>query len=352
MDNSKSDFTNFLHDQFEISCGDLELNFSREANERYSQQLFISKGGQKEVYSCYDQVLGRFVAMAHPISSEEEGSKAFIREAVLTSMLEHPSIIPVYDMGTKDERLFYTMKLLSGETLAEQEELPLFSRLDIFLKICEGVEFAHQKGVVHGDLKPQNIFVGKFGEVLIGDWGLATVDFENCDEVLLEEDLFSKIASGKSCKGKIKGTPGYISPACAKGAIPGIQDDIFSMGAIFYFLLTGDDPLAGKTADDAVLTVRQGNIPPVEEVVPEVSSALAAVCNKSMAHSPEERYKNVSEIINDINSFKSGYATVAEKASFLKQLLLIYYRNKTVMNIIAISLIIIIGLTVRFTKSI
>ena len=219
---------------------------------RYQGESLIARGGMKSIYKAYDPKTSRYIAIAklHE-ASPEELFEPFLREARLTSFLEHPNIISIYDIGLDEESLpFFTMELKTGEgfdKIIKKEHLKsedalsadsLRSLLNIFLKICEAMAYAHSKNVLHLDLKPENIQVGHYGEVLLCDWGLGKIfgseDKADFDQLLLNPDLINNM----TLNGELKGTPGYMAPEQIKGQseLKTKQADIYALGSILYTL--------------------------------------------------------------------------------------------------------------------
>jgi serine/threonine protein kinase len=208
-----------------------------------------------------------------------------LREAKIIARLEHPGIVPVHDVGRlPDDRVFYTMKLVQGRRLDQYgvESSPVPERLRIFQKICEAVAFAHAHGVLHRDLKPQNIMVGKFGEVLVMDWGLAKV--LNAEPVSDAKGLEARKESDSGANtshGAVLGTPGYMAPEQARGEVAAVgpRADIYSLGAVLKFLLAGS-----------------GSTP----------KALAAIAAKATAEHLSQRYGSVDELASEIARYLDG----------------------------------------------
>jgi eukaryotic-like serine/threonine-protein kinase len=257
---------------------------------RYEVVDKLGEGGMGRVYRVVDKALDRQVALkaVRVIDSSGELAARLLREAKIIARLEHPGIVPVHDVGRlPDERVFYTMKLVQGRRLdqyqAESSATP--ERLRIFQKTCEAVAFAHAHDVLHRDLKPQNIMVGKFGEVLVMDWGLAKVlNAEPMSDAKgFEENGARKEPSSdaETLHGAVLGTPGYMAPEQARGEVAAVgpRADIYSLGAVLKFLLAGSGPMP---------------------------KALAAIAAKATAKNLSQRYGSVEELANDIAQYLDG----------------------------------------------
>jgi eukaryotic-like serine/threonine-protein kinase len=308
----------------------------RDLKKRYGNELLLSQGGMKKVYKVEDKTTGRFVAMAYSIKGDEQHNERFLREARLTSTLEHPNIMPVYDIGINEAgEPFFSMKLTGDQNLYEilkermesGHEWPLVQRLNLFLSICEGLSYAHSRHVLHLDIKPQNILVGEFGEVLICDWGLGKILFDQEDE---DDAIDPSFFNEMTMDGVIKGTPGYMAPEQVDKKL-GDRDqrtDIYALGGILYALLSGQTPVKGETVDDIFGKTISGEIKPLRAYDSRVPLALEAVAMKSLATLPDERYHSVEDVKTDIESFLGGFSTKAEKASFLRNAFLLMKRHK------------------------
>src|SRR5687767_5282049 len=196
----------------------------------------------------------------------------FIDEAQLTGQLEHPNIVPVYELGLDEQgEVFYTMKFVKGITLDEVirglragtqstvDQYPLGALLTVFQKICDAVAFAHSKGVVHRDLKPENIMIGAYGEVLVMDWGLAknmtgARRHEGSVETIAKDQSFDSLRGFQTMHGLVVGTPPYLSPEQARGELEKIdpRSDIFVLGEILYAILTLRPPVSGTTVAEVL----------------------------------------------------------------------------------------------------
>ena len=197
----------------------------------------IGSGAIKKIQRVLDLTSGRPVALATPKEGlSKEQIQYFLEEARLTASLEHPNIIQVYDLGFNQEGSpYFTMKLCSSKKLTDilkQKDTSLFQLLDIYLKICDAVDYAHNSGAIHRDLKPENILLGNFGEVLVCDWGSA--------QIIPGSNLENEV--GQLSHPLTKGTPGFMAPEQESCIKPNISQDIFALGAILYNMLTREKP--------------------------------------------------------------------------------------------------------------
>ena len=226
----------------------------RGSDHRYTIVEELGVGGGGRVVAAHDPEIGRTVALKS-IRSGAAANPAelgrFIQEARITGQLEHPSIIPVYDLGVQaNGQPYYTMRIVKRrslrEVLAESgDDWPLIRRISVFVQVCRGVAYAHARGVLHRDLKPENILLGDFGEVYVADWGIAKI--VGATEA---DTLPPQMDSGKvtTLVGAVVGTPGYMSPEQVRGE-QGVDHraDLFSLGVILYEILTGVQPFADET---------------------------------------------------------------------------------------------------------
>jgi eukaryotic-like serine/threonine-protein kinase len=237
---------------------------------KYTFVKELGRGGMGVVCLAEDRELDRLVAIKvlnTPELSADLGDR-MIREAQIIARLEHPGIVPVHDVGTlPDGRIFYAMKYVRGSRLDEYaaQGASLRDRLRKFQFVCDAVAFAHAHGVIHRDLKPQNIMIGSFGEVLVLDWGIAKI----------RDDPRSSAFQGQTTEGAVIGTQNYMSPEQARGEIDQLDEraDIYSLGAVLSFLLKDQ---------------------------PKVSKAAQAITSKAMATAKENRYTSASDLSADI----------------------------------------------------
>ncbi|MFA6102333.1 MAG: serine/threonine-protein kinase [Victivallaceae bacterium] len=312
----------------------------------------VGFGGMKAVIQVKDRDTTRNVAMAIiPDAADRPQSdiNRFVQEARITARLEHPNIVPVHDIGVDTNGTpYFTMKLLRGRTLAAilrklreddyktLKEFDLTRLLRIYVKVLNGVAFAHSKKVIHLDLKPDNIHVGDFGEVLILDWGLARFigAAEDIDDNY-DGEMITFPGTGASSNitldGITKGTPGYMAPeqAAGKNRLKDERTDIYALGALLYAMLTFESPLSGRPVNEMIAETIHGNIsfPDAENQKRQLPAAMQAVVLKAMGRNPEERYQSVDELREDVFAFLGGFAPKAEDASSLKKTYLFVSRN-------------------------
>jgi serine/threonine protein kinase len=280
----------------------------------------ISHGGMGTVYRAKDSELDREVAIKVLSTPEVDSdlAKRMVREAQIIARLEHPGIVPVHDVGLlSDGRVFYAMKLVRGSRLDEytRQNESLKDRLRKFQAACEAVAFAHAHGVIHRDLKPANIMIGSFGEVLVLDWGVAKIlgqrgvageDSSEADTLLLpartgQISPVRPIADEDTAHGTIIGTPHYMSPEQSRGEIAQLDErsDVYSLGAILYFLLTNQSP-GSATDTHASPCGDEQSLRRPRELNSKVKKNAEAVCLKAMAQTSAQRYASARELVADV----------------------------------------------------
>ena len=290
---------------------------------RYVERGVIGQGAMGQILSCVDRDTRREVAMKRmlPETAANPARRArFVEEAQVTAQLEHPNIVPVHELGRdSDGNVYYTMKRVRGRALSEilqalregTETHALSALLQIFLKACDAVGFAHSRGVLHRDLKPSNIMVGDFGEVLVMDWGLAKVMGRTAgpaDTPVSSDRADSGLSATRDSA--VVGTPAYMSPEQAAGRIDQVdpRSDIYSLGAILYELLTLAPPVSASTEAEALEAVRRGRVVPPERRAPgrRVPRELSEITMKCLARSREDRYQSVPKLREDVARFLEG----------------------------------------------
>lgn len=308
-----SEFPKFKQEDYPklyIEQTDKELAKKIDPNFRYAYFKTIAKGGKSLIQSCKDMHLGRVVcykSLLPEFADDPIEQKRLLREARVSSMLQHPNTMPTYELGRNPKGHYYfTMKLVHGYTFREiinyRERYDIGQLVDIVVQVAHALEYAHTHGVVHRDIKPDNILVGPFGEVLLLDWGLAKVRSETGIETVLQDlDLNNKGSKDQSMTGfqKLQGTVCYMSPEQINRDIDiDGKTDIYSLGIILYEALTGETPAKGDTADKVIaLTLNEQPKPPSELTSVRIPKALEMVILQCLEKQPEQRVESAGELI-------------------------------------------------------
>jgi tetratricopeptide (TPR) repeat protein/tRNA A-37 threonylcarbamoyl transferase component Bud32 len=292
-----------------------------ESRDHYPLLRLHAQGGLGRVWLARDPVLGRDIALKElrPERADDPWFRArFLEEARITGQLEHPGIVTVHELAMLpgDRSPFYTMRFVRGRTMTdvvhdhhgEREAcqvgpLELTELLNAFIAACNAVAYAHSRGVIHRDIKGQNIVLGHFGEVVLLDWGLAKlVGKSDPDHPAPPVVLDAREDHGHTLPGQLLGTPGYMAPEQAEGRSEriGPWSDIYGLGAVLYEILTGKPPFGGSSVTEAVRLVVEEEPEPPRRVCPSAPPALEAVCRRAMAKRPEDRYASATELAADV----------------------------------------------------
>jgi len=299
-----------------------------EGEERYREEREIGAGGMGTVNLVFDADFLRYSAMKvilPEIKCKPEALAGFIREARITAELEHPNIIPVHDMGYAPDRgMYFTMKHATGEPLVQilrqielgnpryREKYNFFALLAIFRKVCDAVAYAHSRNVIHRDIKPHNIMVGDYGEVLLMDWGLAKyIDADAHVPAPISYARRNVLDATATGFGMIKGSPAYMSPEQASGE-PDILDrrsDVFLLGATLYHIFTLYPPYLADDIMEIVSKARRAEFTPPASTRTgwmELPEELSQIIEEAMAADPNERYEDVESLCGDLDSLIRG----------------------------------------------
>lgn len=313
-------------------------NDAREMQGRYELIRKLGQGGLGRVWLARDVNLNRHVALkeiSHVSGINEAIVERFKHEAEITGRLDHPSIVPIYQLGEDltTGRSFYTMRFLGRSTLQdsineyherreEGDEDPMLLRhlLTAFVNVCHAIGHAHSRKVIHRDLKPENVVIDSFGQVIVIDWGLAKIIDEASVESLM--DSVSVGSADRTSEGQVLGTPLYMSPEQAAGRLDELDNrtDIYGLGAILFAIVTGYAPHektqkesidSGIGARGMIGVIASGVTPSTRDVNPDADPALEAICRKAMARRRYARYQDASDLAEDVQRWMAGEPVTA-----------------------------------------
>ncbi|MCU0664592.1 MAG: serine/threonine protein kinase, partial [Myxococcota bacterium] len=306
--------------------------------DRYEIKKEQGRGGIGRVLLAFDRHIGRNVALKElleaidlqdPVldgqdrTSFEEKQVRFLKEARITAQLQHPSIVPVYEIGRREDgTYYYTMKLVEGRTLSQaiaecaslEDGLKL---LPHFRDMCHAIAFAHSCGVIHRDLKPSNVMIGKFGQTVVLDWGIAKL-LDEADEGGMDgQRLIQQLGGSKTVEGSTLGTPAYMSPEQTRGELDEIDElsDVYSLGACLYEMLSGRPPHTGSHVWEIILKVLCEPVLPLEKEPSPPPRELAAIAYKALSKEKEDRYQSAAELAGAVEAYMSGEKVAAYEYS-------------------------------------
>ena len=310
------------------------------------QLRFHAKGGLGAVYKARDGLVHRDVAIKfiHPaLVNDPDSCARFELEAEVTGRLEHPGIVPLYGVGKADNgRLFYYMRFIDGENLDEliarfhknrpsrgkyaEQSIEFQRLLTCFVSVCNTVAYAHNRGIVHRDLKPANIMIGKFGETLVVDWGLAVPvnrgkRFRDSGEASLRP------SKGSGSTGNGIGTVAYMSPEQASGLAPAPASDIYSLGATLYKILTGEPSVSGQNHTTLKERVITGDFPSPKDRLASVPEPLDAICLMAMSLHPKDRYETALDLAADVEGYLADSEVKAYEEPFSRRVFRMARKN-------------------------
>jgi tetratricopeptide (TPR) repeat protein/tRNA A-37 threonylcarbamoyl transferase component Bud32 len=324
-------------------------------------------GGLGEVFRATDPELHRTVAVKRLRDRHADNldtRRRFLVEAEVTARLEHPGVVPVYRLFQAEQgRPAYAMRFIEGMTFAEEiasyhagppDPVAFRRLLQAILQVCQTVAYAHSRGVIHRDLKPANVILGKFGETLVLDWGLAKVVGRpeeirdvGVGETLALSDMESE--PGETAMGSAVGTPAYMSPEQAAGRwdVVAQASDVYGLGAVLYTVLTGQPPLAKGNWPEMQQKIQQGDFPPPRQVKTRTPRALEAVCLKAMAVDPKARYASAEALAEDIEHWMADEPVAAHRESLPTQARRWMRRHRTLVSAAAVLLVAaVVGLSI------
>lgn len=296
---------------------------------------FHAKGGLGAVFIGEDRKLHRTVAVKFihsKLLTDHSARQRFEMEAEVTGRLEHPGVVPLYGLGqTAENRLFYVMRYIDGVTLddairrlheqdaaaASERALEFHRLLNCFVSVCKTIGYAHNRGIVHRDIKPSNVMLGRYGETIVVDWGLATpVAREDKFRLTGEKTLMPSFGSeAGTSSGGGAGTPAYMSPEQASDLAPTPSSDVYSLGATLFKLLTGVNPVIGETLAEVKANIIDGRIKRARDVRADAPVPLEAICRKAMALRPIDRYDTAIDLARDVERFLADEPVAAYKDS-------------------------------------
>ena len=307
-----------------------------EVDAKYAILTEFAEGGTAAVSIARDRNLRRLVAvksLKKDAENRQEKLDAFITEAKVTAQLDHPGIIPIYGLfRDKEDGIHLVMKLVDGKTLREylhnlalnyrvrgieaiNEEIQLRKRLELFLRVCDTISYAHHRNVIHRDLKPENIMIGKYMEVFVMDWGLAKV--------------ISQDERPQPPNSAISGTARYFAPEVLQKKPLDLRSDIFTLGLILQEIVTLQDAVKGNDVRELIDNILKGNIAPIEHRFNhKIDKSLCAIIQKATAYAPQDRYQTVDALSEDLRHYMGGLSITARPDNILDRLKRFFLANR------------------------
>lgn len=332
---------------------------------KYRLISMLGRGGMASVWLVEDRDLRREVALK---VSDATAEARFRREAEVLAALEHPSIVPVHDVGElPDGRVYCAMKLVRGKRLDEwlAEAPPRPAALRLFQRVCEAVAFAHARSVIHRDIKPQNVMVGAFGEALVMDWGLAKrmrfgeassadVEAQEADveaDAALADTVHAADAS-ETAAGTVMGTPSYMAPEQARGEVDALDErtDVWALGVLLYFVLAGREPFSASSAREVLRLVQDAEPTPLDDITPRIAPPLRSIAARALRKAPSERYASAQEMAADVGRFLDGAAVEAHRETVLEATARIAKKYQVLLILVAAYLLMRAIVMVTFTR--
>ncbi len=313
-----------------------------ESHTRYVFGEVVAVGGLGVIRRAEDRRLGRVVAVKQLIRDSPIAQRRFALEAAITARLQHPAIVPLYDLGWSDSgEPFYCMKLVDGETLDAkiQAATNIVGRLRLLehmIAVADAIAYAHEQQIIHRDLKPANVLVGRFGETVVIDWGLAK-DLSGQIEIEADDADIATPAH-LTAAGAVMGTLRYMAPEQARGEDVDVRSDVYSLGAMLYHVLAGQPPFANAVGPHAATRVIQGDLEQLQTIDARIPRELAAVAQRALALKPADRYVSAGEFAEDLRRFQTGRLVSAHSYSLPEILRLWIRRYRAIVVITALAL--------------
>lgn len=322
------------------------LEFRRKleyTDKRYKRLKLMATGGYGRIFMVEDNVLGRKAvvkSLKEDLLEHPDIVRKFLTEAKLNAQLDHPSIVTVFSLDTdSSDGLHMAMQLINGITLKEylartleehqknnwsnaQTTRLLQERLEMFLHICDAIDYSHSKGIIHCDIKPDNVMIGRYGEVYVMDWGIAAAD-------------------GCNRKANLDGTPSYMPPETLRDGVTNKQTDVFALGMMLNEVVTLRPPLQGETPQEIAKRIYKGDYEPSTSILPgkKIPAPLRAIIEKARNVDPGVRYKKVKDLADDIRHFLFDQEVKAYPDTWLMKLSRILYRYRVATTIAVLCLV-------------
>lgn len=328
---------------------------------------FVNAGGLGEVFKGEDSRLHRSVAikfMHTRLCADEDSRNRFALEAEVTGRLEHPGVVPLYGFGhSDDERPFYAMRFIDGETLddaiaryfqlvdvahSDDSRVDFRRLLANFVSVCKTIAYAHNRGIVHRDIKPANVMLGRFGETIVVDWGLAVPvmrdeRFKSSGEQTLMPS--SNTSNSGSTSGRGAGTPAFMSPEQASELAPTPASDIYSLGATLFKILCGKPPISAKSLPEIRSNLIDGKLPVLSDIRNDIPKPLQAICEKAMALHPNNRYPTALDLARDVECYLADEPVSAYTDSFWQRSMRFARRHRSAAQAILAGMVLCLGLS-------
>ena len=327
---------------------------------QYDQGSPFAAGGRGILRTAKDRYLHRLVAvkaLRKEFAGDPEQRRAFLKEAKITAQLDHPGVIPIYSLNSDDDsNLFLSMKYIKGHTFKYYLELvdrqyaekgvsqfdsrkALFSRLELFLRVCDAIEYAHSRNIMHCDLKPENIMLGEYREVYVMDWGLARPI--HVPGVTRENWITPE---------KITGTPRYLSPEAVSGQFCDERSDLYALGLILHETVTLTNAVPGETRDELVLHIRDGNLAPIRHKYGIwIDNDLQAIIRKATARSLSDRYTSVAELSADLRRYLRDEEVKANPDHLVGKLVRLSRRHPGSALLLTFAMLVLAGSAMTYT---